>query len=333
MLRDASHRQVIQKFSFIDRLSLSRAKNSCPQSNLDQLNTDRAFNFQQAAQQDQSLAIANSQPAPQDQGTMVATAEMTTTIDQNWYQTANDYSLSLAEIINTTTNEHIQPRNNSAVPQNYLGKILFALACSYGLFVIWWLFGHQGSNLVTTLRGGKNLVLSHSDIQFIDYLERSLGQIDRQIVAQNKNNEDVVYVPVYTPNPAKSTVASNNVPPSSFPRSNAPTVAVPPTPQPLAIPAPPPLPDPTPIINHADSNVKPSVIANQPSKVPHTLIGVLELGADRSAALVRVKGKTRRVWVGEKIHTDGWILESVGEQQATIQHQGEVRSISVGETF
>lgn len=57
-----------------------------------------------------------------------------------------------------------------------------------------------------------------------------------------------------------------------------------------------------------------------------------QLGGDRSAALIKVQGQTRRVWAGEEIN-DGWILESIANQQANISYQGEVRSISVGETF
>ncbi|MEN9870331.1 MAG: hypothetical protein RLZZ171_1319, partial [Cyanobacteriota bacterium] len=103
---------------------------------------------------------------------------------------------------------------------------------------------------------------------------------------------------------------------------------------PLAIPAPPPLPAPTPITDHADNSAPSNQVAIAPKpNINHTLMGVLELGGDRSAALVKVQGQTRRVWLGEEINNDGWILESIANQQANISYQGEVRSISVGETF
>lgn len=338
MLRDASHRQVIQKFSFIESLSLSRQKQRHPQSDVGKLNRPQEFSFQQpkAANQREGLAPRTqkpSQPQPQSQrSAIVPTAHQTATIDTNWYQPTSDYSLSLAEIINATSDNYVIPKSSLTTSGNHLGKILFALACSYGLFVMWWLFGHQGNNLITTLTGGKNITLSQSDVQFIDYMERSLEQIDREVAAQKQDSDNVVYVPVYSPTPATSSLPSRQIPLSSFPSNNIPPAispSPPAPPQPLAIPSPPPLPSPTPITS---SQAPAPAIASKP-QISHTLIGVLELEGDRSAALVKVQGKTRRVWIGEEIHTDGSILESIGNQRATINHQGQVRSISVGETF
>ena len=329
MLRDASHRQVIQKFSFIESLSLSRAKNYYPQSNLDKLNTKQTFSLQQQERSDQSkpLVTRDQNQAPTKATAMVRTADVTATIDANWYQPTTDYSLNLAEIIHATTDKYVdkyvESNLNSSSQGNFFGKILFALSCSYCLFVIWWLFGHQGSNLLATLRGGKNILLTQSDVQFIDYMERSLEQIERKVIAQKKNHDDVVYVPVYTPAPTTSEITTSNIP------TNPEPVA----PQPLPIPAPPPLPSPTPTTNNSSQNPEQYSASASQAQINHTLIGVLELGGDRSAALIKVQGKTRRVWIGEEIHTDGWILKSVGNQRAEISFQGEVRSISVGETF
>lgn len=322
MLRDKSYCQESQKFSFIESLSLSHSKNRHSPSNLGKLNTDQALSCQQ-------------QPSA-----IVTSSNTATTIDSNWYQPTADYSLNLAEIIHATQNNYpesnLRSSLNSSTRSDYLGKMLFALACSYSLFVLWWLFGHQGQNLLISLTGGKNVVLSKSDVEFIDYMERSLNQIER-IAAQQKTNEQVVYVPVYTPAPTTPQVASNI--PLASPSSSIPDI----TPsqlapaEPLAIPAPPPLPAPTPITDGSvtSSNLEQSnqvAIAPKPN-ISHTLMGVLELGGDRSAALVKVQGQTRRVWLGEEINADGWILESVANQQANISYQGEVRAISVGETF
>jgi hypothetical protein len=353
MLRDARRCQVIQKFSFIESLSLSRAKNHPPQSNLGKLNTDQAFSFQQSriANKDKLLAIKTDKKTQKQAIAIVTNSDMATTIDSNWYQPTTDYSLSLAEMIHATSNNYPQPDSksnlNSTAPRGYLGKILFALACSYGLFVSWWLFGHQGSNLLTALMGGKNIVLSKSEVHFIDYMERSLDQIERQAATDKKTREEVVYVPVYTPAPTTPNISSGNIPLASLPSSSIPEL---PSPQlapaePLGIPAPPPLPEPTPITDNfnnypnstatnqtAIAEPEGSPIASRP-KISHTLLGVLELGSDRSAALVKVQGQTRRVWVGETINTDGWILESISNQHANISYQGQVRAISVGETF
>ncbi|MBE9046341.1 hypothetical protein IQ255_18345, partial [Pleurocapsales cyanobacterium LEGE 10410] len=94
-----------------------------------------------------------------------------------------------------------------------------------------------------------------------------------------------------------------------------------------------PLPAPTP--SAASSSQSSNAIATGSAEptIKHTLMGVLELEAGKSAALIKVKGKTKRVWLGEKINSSGWILESVTNQTATISNQGQVRSIEVGETF
>lgn len=328
MLRDASHRQVIQKFSFIDSLNLSRISSGHFPANLGESNRNTAPSRQQKTANQASVAIKTQTHAAVTASAIIPTADVATTIDTNWYQPTSDYSLSLAEIINSGAEGCLKADSNppSANKGSYLGKILFALACSYCLFVIWWVFGHQSKNLLTVLAGGKNIVLTKADLEFIDYAERSLEQIDREILAQKKSNESVVYVPVYTP----SQTVKSNIPVATSPRSipqqpvHQPTAS-----QPLPIPAPPPLPAPTPI--SSNSGQQPA-IASKP-QVNHTLIGILELGGDRSAALVKVQGKTRRVWIGEEINTDGWLLESVGNQRAKISYQGQVRSISVGETF
>jgi hypothetical protein len=344
MLRDASHQQVIQKFSFIKSLN-SRKSNRNSQSNPSKLNIDEAFSFQHQKTSTADLAVKTENKANKASA-IVATSDTTTTssISADWYQ-ANpaNYELSLAEIIGATSVDssggtlatdwlrNALARNSTK--RNYLGKVLFALASSYGLFVLWWLFGHQGNRVFSMLRGDQQVVLSKSDVQFIDYMERSLEQIDRQLEAKRaaSGKDDIVYVPVYTPTPATPQVPLA----SSF---NSPTPAIPPSqaaPEPLKIPAPPPLPAPTPIEKTEDSPPQNQVatVSEPVPHIPHTLTGILELGEGKSAALVKVQGQTRRVWLGEEINTDGWILESVGDQRAKISYQGQDRFIAVGETF
>lgn len=345
MLRDKSYCQVSQEFSFIESLSLSRSKHRHSPSNLGKLDPDLALSFQQQRishdGHDGQISVTKTQKTQKQPSAIVTTSNTATTIDSNWYQPTADYSLNLAEIIHATKNNYpesnLRSSLNSSARSDYLGKMLFALACSYSLFVLWWLFGHQGQNLLIGLMGGKNVVLSKSDVEFIDYMERSLNQIDRQVAAKQKNNEQVVYVPVYTPAPTTPNIASSNsnlplaLPNSSI--SDVPPPELAPA-EPLAIPAPPPLPAPTPITDHADNSAPSNQVAIAPKpNINYTLMGVLELGGDRSAALVKVQGQTRRVWLGEEINADGWILESIANQQANISYQGEVRSISVGETF
>ncbi|HEY9769724.1 MAG TPA: hypothetical protein V6C71_14705 [Coleofasciculaceae cyanobacterium] len=341
MLRDASHKQVIQKFSFIKSLNLSQRKSQNSKPALGKLNSDQAFSFQQQTSAAQILASKKEAQA----SAIVTTSDTASTINANWYQPEADaYGLSLAEIINSVSDTSSARGAWAAHHRSYLGKVLFALACSYGLFVCWWLFGHQGNRMFTMLTGGKQVVLSKSDAQFIDYMERSLDKMDRQLEAEKNSTQNrVVYVPVYTPNPVTTQlpqVASNNIPLTTSANSSLP--AAPQSeaaPQALKIPAPPPLPAPTPMVdnfrqeNAIERSPRSAIATFSKPAIKHTLSGILELGANQSAALVKVQGETRRVWVGEEINTSGWILESIENQRAKISYQGQVRSIAVGETF
>ena len=324
MFRDAGHRQVIQKFSFIQSLNLSRLENE------NQTSVDRA-----ATSQPKKPSTLSSQANLKDAN---SAAMVAATIDTSWYGLNDDSNfsgLNLAEIIKYSSldnsNNNRQPKNH-----NYLGKILFSLAISYCLFVLWWLFGHQVDRLLTTWAGGKYFTISKSDEEFINYAQRSLEAIDRQLeISKTKadKEEHLVYVPVYTPPTISSLPQVSNLP-LTAPSNNTPQIPEPAASEPLKIPAPPPLPPATSIESASPSESKKNSeqIAVQPA-IKYTLIGILELGVNKSAALVKVDGQTKRIWVGEKINNDGWILESVGNESANISYQGQIRSISVGETF
>ncbi|MGF1591010.1 MAG: hypothetical protein ACFCU7_17540 [Pleurocapsa sp.] len=340
MLRDASHQQVIHKFSFIKSLNLSQGKSKNSQPDLNKLNTERTCSFQQQ-KTSSAQVLATNKEAKASVKAIVATADQASTIDANWYQLdADAYSLSLAEIINSASDNKSDrqawaaPNRNLSHHRRYLGKVLFALACSYSLFVGWWLFGDQVNRMLVMLTGGKQVIVSKSDVQFIDYMRRSLDQLDRQLEAKNLAPDQVVYIPVYTPNAATiqfPQVAGNNIPLTTLPSSTPASIPPPETPPVLKIPTPPPLPAPTPMVDSSGQE-KAIATSNKPA-IKHTLSGILELGANKSAALIKVQGETRRVWVGEKVNTSGWILESVENQRAKISYQGQVRFIAVGETF
>jgi hypothetical protein len=345
MVRDASHQQVVQKFSFIESLNLSRGISQADQTTLNQIDNKRLVNSSSPAKTTSSSTHLVSSVTQESQGNaLVATTENTSTINTSWYELdPPSYNLNIAEIIKYSgTENHLD--NHASHNRNYLGKILFALACSYCLFVLWWLFGHQGSKLLTTLTGGQQITLSKSDVEFLDYVERSLYKIERQA---NKTNGDqdqkLVYVPVYTPTPATPTlpqVTNNNLPLTTIPTTPEPLAVEPTTvsPEVLKIPEPPPLSAPTPIESVTTSQESPketvatATTTTQPT-VKHTLLGILDLGANKSAALVKVNDETMRVWLGEEISQSGWILESVAEQSAKISYQGQIRSIAVGESF
>lgn len=312
MLRDASQKQVIQKFSFIQSLDLSRGLESTESiASKTKINSPSPKSKTAAFSQTQASAIVP-------------------TLNNPWYESSDtNNELSLAEIVKYSTQENLI--SNEQKSKNYLGKIIFSLATGYCIFVLWWLFGHEGNRLLTALTGGKQITLSKSDAEFIDYAERSLDNIERELVADQAKEEKVVYVPVYTPSPtpapsipSAANRSLNTLP--SIPKPSTSRVS-----EPLRIPAPPPLPASTPIAPKTIEQPEPVAIAKP--EIKSTLIGILELGENKSAALVKVQGQTKRVWLGEKINNDGWILESVGSQTANIASQGQIRSISVGETF
>ena len=323
MLRDASHQQVIQKFSFIESLNVSRGIAAREEpffgETIPQPDLERAFNF---------VPQVNSKSLPPASISSPETAIVANFVPPGIPGELIPYSSSLG---NKPSSQIVD--GDRATSHNYLGKILFALACSYSLFVAWWLFGHQGSRVLTWIMGGKQIVLSRSDAEFLDYMERSLDTIERKLAAEESEaeSEKVVYVPVYTPSAT----------PPSMPLATIPqTQAVPESPsEALKIPTPPPLPEPTPLpppveapVSTPQATPQVAITSNQP-KINHTLIGILELGGAKSAALIKVDGTTRRFWEGETIGNSNWVLESVNNQTATISQQGQTRSLAVGETF
>jgi hypothetical protein len=64
----------------------------------------------------------------------------------------------------------------------------------------------------------------------------------------------------------------------------------------------------------------------------HELQGVMDLG-EKSAALFKVDGITRRIEIGEGIAASGWKLVEVTNNEAIIRRNGEVRSIFAGQKF
>ncbi|MEH2196098.1 MAG: hypothetical protein V7K98_26115 [Nostoc sp.] len=70
-----------------------------------------------------------------------------------------------------------------------------------------------------------------------------------------------------------------------------------------------------------------AAIAVAPS---NTLEGLLELG-NKSAALFKIDGVTRRINMGESIGSSGWTLVEVSNGEAVIRRNGEVRSIYAGQ--
>ena len=349
MLRDASHRQVIEKFSFIYTLTLADAltgdrssqgfDDHCqPDNQNDEWLVDSSQGIKQSEARVKLKKPAQS-PVANSNSTLVASSTgNTATINTQWYQiepVTDASNLDFSDIVKFSEPEsNFSDLNSDASKHShYLGKILFALACGYLVFVFCWLFSDHSGQFFAWIDGRQQVRISQSDAEFIDYMERSLSSIDRQVQATEENtDEEVVFVPVHTPEtaPKPAPVPIYNY--ASVPQP----VAPPAPPEPIApIPAPPPLPQPT-----ALPQAKPQTSAQEPvaekaiakPTINHTLVGILDLG-DKSAALFKIEGTTQRIWLGEEINNSGWILESITSQTAKIGNQGQVRSLSVGETF
>lgn len=70
----------------------------------------------------------------------------------------------------------------------------------------------------------------------------------------------------------------------------------------------------------------------QAPTVARTLKGVVEMG-DKSAALIEIGGVVQSFRLGESIGSSGWSLVEVSKDRAVLRRNGEVRSISVEQSF
>ncbi|AHB87461.1 hypothetical protein NK55_00355 [Thermosynechococcus sp. NK55a] len=151
---------------------------------------------------------------------------------------------------------------------------------------------------------------SPADMAFAEYLQTSLQLLSQQVA---------------TPTPSPPAIASNSMP---SPTASAPTVEriyvpVYQAPSPPAVPLP-----------NLPTVTAPAPAPSPPPPAPpqHTLVGILELG-DRSVALFQSNGQTLRLSVGDTIGNDGWQLVQIQNQRAVLRRQGEVRSLTVGQSF
>lgn len=83
-----------------------------------------------------------------------------------------------------------------------------------------------------------------------------------------------------------------------------------------------------PSVNNA--SVQHQEVAVAPTKPSHELLGVMDLG-EKSAALFKIEGITRRIHKGENIGSSGWTLVDVSNNEIVVRRNGEVRSIQTGQ--
>lgn len=177
---------------------------------------------------------------------------------------------------------------------------------------------------------------AQDDRNFLNYMEDSLAQIDRQAeensrMAGGSSTSDLPPVAV-AGNNSSSSQAPNVIERVYIPIYQPPQLLAPPPAAPAPAPTAPPTvaaapaaPAPAPATSDADA-------PNIATSATHVLVGLLELG-DRSAALFEIDGSTQRIYVGENIGSSGWTLVSVANQEAIVRRNGEVRSIYVGQQF
>ncbi|MEA5620439.1 hypothetical protein VB711_21715 [Cronbergia sp. UHCC 0137] len=149
-------------------------------------------------------------------------------------------------------------------------------------------------------------------------------------VPTRPNVVERIYIPVYQNAPTvgdgQPQVPVIPTPPNvgQIPEKPA-TAAIPtiPNPQQLGI-VPPKLPTATAPVSktNPEQAYSPAVLAE--------LEGLLELG-QKSAALFKINGVTRRINIGENIGSTGWTLVEVVNGEALIRRNGEVRSIYAGQ--
>lgn len=325
MSTDASYQLVTKKFSFIEQINYSRSVN--------QTQARQKSNYQL------SETIKQKKPESENLGASANTLSLPTLtlysnlIGGNSPDLAYNFDLDRELEFSTAIN------NSSQKGKIPVDKILFALSCLYVIGVSGWIV-YRTQGQLTWLFAPSQLThqASPEELQFLDYLERSLEVIERKAEANHTTGTDseafnqsshstLVYVPVYTPSPYP------NIP--SQPAWLPPVAQIEPPPPPQSLP---PAPPPT-FASQNSSTVASSVATPTPIAATSTnalhnyvLIGILELG-EQSVALFKVNGTTKKIGLGETIEDTGWILKSVSNQQAIISFQGKNRSLSIGEKF
>jgi hypothetical protein len=239
----------------------------------------------------------------------------------------------------------VNPIHNSKNLSHHLDKIVFAIACFYLVAVLLWLFS-QNKLRVPSLAEyphptvpQNNHILS-SDLQFIDYFQRSLAAIDRSAVYQGEPQPSLPSFPLRQPTPSIPNPPPLATPPPAkviekvyIPVYPPNPISTPLAPGKISVPAPAPLrasqkafpPTTVPVLTPGD-RLLPSLKGSQ------TLIGLLESG-DRSAALFNINGIAQQIKIGEGISTTGWTLIAVENQKALIHRNGDRRWVDVGQKF
>lgn len=277
----------------------------------------------------------------------------------------------------------------------HLDKIIFTSSCSLLVGVLFLLqreeqfLGLNLNQLQSPITLSETEVPESSDnsVEFIDYMERALAQIDREQALKAKAEE---LTPAVTPSveiPPVSTTPTSPEQTAPSPPPEAPanqqTATAPSSPSPTnqggqeteisslpALPPPPPsqssqstpssssspeapsstnsnsteetpqesetttteeTPQESPVANISEDPPLESTAPSSPSR-DQTLVGLLELG-EHSAALLKVKGVTQRIMIGETVPDSSWTLAEISNNKARFKNGGQEKSMSVGESL
>jgi hypothetical protein len=220
-----------------------------------------------------------------------------------------------------------------------LGATGLTLLATLGL----WLYQRQQAATMMVTSGSSAIAPSTTgDLEFIEYLRRSL-----EVISRTTGDTAIANTPIGVPNVGVSS-PSNVVTLPTISNGALPTQPLPGGPVAVApnsvsviervyipYPASPSGAAPSAVTPSTTSSPGPT-IATAPSPavmtVQHKLVGVLELG-DRSAALFEVDGVPQRIYIGERIATSGWSLVSVSNNEVVIRRNGEVRTLYIGQQF
>ena len=149
MLRDASHQQVIEKFSFIYSLTLSGSVDSTEQQLTEELTVDR-YQFVEPTDKFKPEDSIESKSSSLVVAPGIASAMETEGQKNN----LGDNSAEIVKFLpDNANNPPHQPK------KNYLGKIFLVFSCSYLIFVCWWLFGDRSGQLLAMLTGKQQIFL------------------------------------------------------------------------------------------------------------------------------------------------------------------------------
>ena len=206
-------------------------------------------------------------------------------------------------------------------------KIFLTFSCSYLIGVSFWLISQDKLEipLFSASIESSEPSLTPDQAQFIVYMRRALQMIEQKPSnnsVASLSNQPTVYIdkknnlPLATPTPSqlreKLYIEVN--PPEKFPLGSSSTSSN--------------------LVNSllpsfGQVETKSSLSTPEPH-FNYTLVGLLESG-EESVALFDLNGMTKKIAIGDTIGESGQILISIGNQQAIVNYQGQIKFISVGQ--